>query len=44
VQPTGWDTSRSFKIFGKGWGYKGLEESLVDTVISLVEWEKKWGM
>lgn len=44
VQPTGWDTSRSFEIFGKGWGYKGLEESLVDTVISLLEWEKKWGM
>ncbi|KAE9368254.1 NAD(P)-binding protein [Stipitochalara longipes BDJ] len=44
VQPTGWDTSRSFEIFGEGWGYKGLEESLVDTVTSLLEWEKKWGM
>jgi hypothetical protein len=44
VQPTGWDTSRSFEIFGEGWGYKGLEESLVDTVKSLLGWEKKWGM
>jgi hypothetical protein len=44
VQPTGWNTSRSLEIFGKGWGYKGLEESLVDTVTSLLEWEKKWGM
>jgi len=44
VQPTGWETSKSFEIFGKGWEYKGLEESLVDTVTSLLEWEKKWGM
>jgi hypothetical protein len=44
VHPTGWNTSRSFEIFGKGWGYKGLEESLLDTVTSLLELEKKWGM
>ena len=42
VQPTGWDTSKSFEIFGDGWGYKKLEESLVDTVDSLLELEKKW--
>jgi hypothetical protein len=44
VQPTGWDTSKSFEIFGAGWGYRGLEESLVDTVASLLELEKKWGI
>jgi len=44
VQPTGWDTSKSFEVFGEGWGYKGLEESLVDTVASILELEKKWGI
>lgn len=44
VHPTGWDTSRSFEIFGEGWGYKGLEESLVDTVTSILDLEKKWGL
>jgi hypothetical protein len=28
VNPTGWDTSKSFEIFGDGWGYRGLEEKL----------------
>lgn len=36
VQPTRWDTSKSYEIFGKEWGYKGLEESLVDTVTSIL--------
>jgi hypothetical protein len=44
VQPTGWDTSKSFEMFGDGWEYKGLEESLVDTVTSILELEKKWGI
>ena len=44
IQPTGWDTSRSFDIFGKKWQYKGLEESLVDTVTSILEWERIWGI
>ncbi|TVY78155.1 putative uncharacterized oxidoreductase [Lachnellula suecica] len=44
VQPTGWDTSKSFEVFGEGWGYRGLEESLVDTVASILELEKKWGI
>lgn len=44
VQPTGWDTSKSFEIFGETWGYMGLEESLTDTVASILELEKKWGM
>jgi hypothetical protein len=44
VKPMGWDTSKSFEIFGEGWGYKELEESLVDTVTSILELEKKWGI
>jgi hypothetical protein len=44
VQPTGWDTSKNFEVFGEGWGYRGLEESVVDTVTSILELEKKWGM
>ncbi|KAF2669921.1 NAD(P)-binding protein [Microthyrium microscopicum] len=40
--PTGWDTSRSFQIFGESWKYKELEESLVDTVNAILEFEKKW--
>lgn len=42
VNPTGWDTSRSFEVFGKGWGYKDLDTSVADTVKSLLEHEKKW--
>jgi hypothetical protein len=44
VQPTGWDTSKSFAVFGEGWGYMELEESLVDTVACILELEKKWGI
>jgi hypothetical protein len=43
VQPTGWDTSKSFEIFGKGWGYIDIETSVVDSVQSMLDWEKKWG-
>lgn len=38
----GWDTSWSKKVFGEGWVYRGLEESVVDTVRQLVEVEKGW--
>ena len=44
-QPTGWDVSASNEVLslgGKRWAYIGLEESVVDTVTSLMEWEKKW--
>jgi hypothetical protein len=44
VHPTGWDTSKSFEVFGEGWGYMELEESLVDTVACILELEKKWGI
>jgi hypothetical protein len=44
VDPTGWDTSKSLEIFGDGWGYRGLEESLVNTVKCILDLEKQWGM
>jgi hypothetical protein len=40
--PTGWDTSLSHEVFGKEWTYTGLEKSVVDTVKSLLAWEKTW--
>ena len=45
VKPTGWDGSASAEVLSKGgeeWRYRRLEESVVDTVNSLLEWEKKW--
>lgn len=42
VDPTGWDTGRSFEVFGKEWKYRSVEESVVDTVKDLLEWEKRW--
>jgi nucleoside-diphosphate-sugar epimerase len=42
LNPTGWDTRKSFEIFGEGWGYKDLETSVVDTVECLLELEGKW--
>lgn len=42
VQPTGWDTRKSFEIFGPEWKYRTLEESVVDTVKCLLELEAKW--
>lgn len=44
VQPAGWGTSKTYEIFGKGWVYKSLEESVVDTIASILELEKKWGI
>ncbi|KAI9728072.1 MAG: hypothetical protein M1834_007788 [Cirrosporium novae-zelandiae] len=44
VKPTGWDTSRSYEIFGSSWGYIGLEKSIVDTVNSILQLEKGWKM
>jgi nucleoside-diphosphate-sugar epimerase len=42
VHPTGWNTSKSFDVFGEGWGYMDLEESLVDTVTCILDLEKNW--
>lgn len=45
VSPTGWDGKESAEVLSKGgveWRYKGLEESVVDTVQSLLEWEGRW--
>jgi len=44
VNPTGWDVSKSFEIFGEGWGYRGLEESVVDTVKCILDLEEQWRM
>lgn len=44
VQPTGWNTEKSFRVFGETWKYRGLEGSIVDTVNSLLKLEKGWGM
>ncbi|MCJ1420039.1 hypothetical protein MMC32_006395 [Xylographa parallela] len=44
-EPTGWDTSFSTEILGgKDWKYIGLEESVVDTVRSLLALEAGWGV
>lgn len=42
VNPTGWDTSRSYEVFGQGWKYIALEDSVVDTVTSLLKHESMW--
>lgn len=42
VKPTGWNTSKSFEIFGKGWKYRSLETSVVDTVQSILKLEREW--
>jgi hypothetical protein len=42
VKPTGWDTSKSQKIFGEEWHYTDLETSVVDTVECLLKLEKEW--
>jgi hypothetical protein len=42
VELTGWDTKRSFEVFGEKWEYKGLEETVVDLVQQLVDLEKEW--
>ena len=41
LEPTGWDTSKSFEIFGKAWSYRSLETSVVDTVQSILKLERK---
>lgn len=42
VNPTGWDVSRSHEVFGKDWIYRGLEESVTDTVGDILVHEKVW--
>ena len=42
VDPTGWDVSGSYEIFGKEWGYRDLVESLTDTVRDILSQEKQW--
>jgi hypothetical protein len=42
VEPTGWDTKRSFEVFGENLNYKGLDETVVDLVRQLVVMEKEW--
>jgi hypothetical protein len=43
---TGWDGKETAGVLssrGEEWGYRWLEESVVDTVESLLGWEEKWG-
>lgn len=42
VDPTGWDTSRSFEVFREGWKYRELEESVVDVVKEFLKLEEGW--
>lgn len=42
VNPTGWNVSRSYDVFGKDWTYKTLEESVTDTVEDLLRYENRW--
>ena len=42
VNPTGWDVSRSHKVFGEDWNYRSLEESIVDTVRDILRHEDSW--
>ena len=38
----GWDVSRSHEVFGASWSYRGLEESVADTVGDIVRHEREW--
>ena len=42
VKPTGWNTKKSYDVFGKEWAYIDLETSVVDTVKDLLRLEKEW--
>lgn len=42
VEPTDWDIRRSFEVFGETWKYIELEKTIVDTVRSLLDLEKRW--
>lgn len=42
VDPRGWVNKKSFDIFGQGWAYRRLEESVIDTVHGLLALEKEW--
>jgi nucleoside-diphosphate-sugar epimerase len=42
IEPTDWDVSRSFEIFGPGWHYTDLDKTVTDTVEDLLKHEEKW--
>ena len=42
VNPTGWNVSRSYDVFGEDWTYRTLEESVTDTVEDLLRHENRW--
>jgi hypothetical protein len=42
IEPTDWDVTRSFEIFGSDWKYIGLEKTVTDTVNNLLAHETKW--
>jgi hypothetical protein len=42
VKPTGWNTQKSYDVFGKEWKYIDLETSVVDTVKDILRLEKEW--
>ena len=42
VDPTGWNVARSHEIFGQGWSYRGLEESVTDTARDILAHERVW--
>ena len=44
VNPNNWNVSRSLDIFGKDWRYRSLEESVTDTVESLLRYEDGWNL
>jgi len=42
VHPRGWNTEKSYQVFGNGWAYINLETSVVSTVDNLLKLEKEW--
>jgi hypothetical protein len=42
IEPTDWDVSRSFEIFGQDWEYTNVEKTVTDTVKDLLMHEKRW--
>jgi nucleoside-diphosphate-sugar epimerase len=42
IEPTDWDATRSFEIFGPDWKYNDVEKTVTDTVKDLLNHEKNW--